>query len=143
MAFYTIPLPTKPRFRKNEEPSIPSQRFLILANEIVHIFPLEKHATYFTPIKQVKKISILTSGKLWHHYNYTKDRMKVESVLKSYKKEAVTIVFSKKGADVMEISALLLVTSRNLEYAVLIKPVALVRSKLIKDDNVRGNTNTV
>ncbi|XP_043279807.1 uncharacterized protein [Venturia canescens] len=61
---------------------IPAEKFSSWANEIVATFPGERFEVYFTPFKTVNGQQINASGKLWHHYNYTKGVMKKNSVLR-------------------------------------------------------------
>ncbi|OXU17363.1 hypothetical protein TSAR_007972 [Trichomalopsis sarcophagae] len=61
---------------------ITQQRFEILAKEIAHLFKGENVSTYYTPYVQEGKHIILASGKLWNHFNYTKNCLREAQLLK-------------------------------------------------------------
>ncbi|OXU17248.1 hypothetical protein TSAR_013511 [Trichomalopsis sarcophagae] len=73
--------------QKLEKFIITRERFQILANEIAHIFEKESPATYYIPFAQKGKLKSLASGKLWHHYNYTKDCLRRADLLERQSKE--------------------------------------------------------
>ena len=59
-----------------------------MANEIAHIFKGENPATYYVPFKTVGNKAIPPSGKLWHHYNYVKQRLREARLLVGHRKES-------------------------------------------------------
>ncbi|XP_031781355.1 uncharacterized protein LOC116416569 [Nasonia vitripennis] len=65
---------------------ITRERFEILANEICSIFIHEHPSVYFTAsVKQGEQI-LVTSGKLWNHYNYSKSVLRKANLLKNLKR---------------------------------------------------------
>ncbi|XP_074115781.1 uncharacterized protein LOC141538298 [Cotesia typhae] len=60
---------------------ISSTRFIFLSNEIAKTFPGERAATYYTLYESVDDYEINASGKLWHHYNYIKSKLKESGFL--------------------------------------------------------------
>uniref|UniRef100_A0ABD2WCC0 Uncharacterized protein n=1 Tax=Trichogramma kaykai TaxID=54128 RepID=A0ABD2WCC0_9HYME len=77
---------------------ISTDRFKILAEEIVQIFPTENVASYFQSYQKCKKRSILASGKLWNHYNYVKGCLRSKGLLKNQHQELVqSLLFPPEG----------------------------------------------
>ncbi|XP_044591482.1 uncharacterized protein LOC123269713 [Cotesia glomerata] len=60
---------------------ISSTKFIFWSNEIAKTFPGERAATYYTPYESVDDYEINASGKLWHHYNYIKSKLKESGLL--------------------------------------------------------------
>ncbi|XP_066598818.1 uncharacterized protein [Prorops nasuta] len=72
-----------------KEFKITAEWFKECAKQIEDIFPNETASTYYIPYQKTKECRMLTCGKLWDHYNYTKSLLKKEGLLKQKDSKSV------------------------------------------------------